>query len=405
MRFAFLLGLVAFVAAVAQINGGQHLRRLYDQHRWFELRSVIRRQPDAPPLYRGAVAAAFDDRSTAEAAFAELFQKEPRSYAAYQGHEWLTYLYMRHGLYGEAIAATKAKWQALPSRSNSPEEHEIIEMLQGVEDQTVVASVPSSVKLQANGNIPLVVHGNAADFLIDTDSNFSFISESAAKAFGLPIRVAGVEAHGAAGKQEHVSTAVSDLSIGGFRLTHVLFLVFPDSMGAFGGAPVRDQGALGIPVLLALQRLRITSSGMCTIGGSPDGSSEIDPNLAFDGEDPIIQVNVLGHEVEMIFDSGSNTTELFPPFAAEFPGLFRGALPAPAKREGGFGGERSIKQLEISTLKIEFGGFSATLHPAHLLEEKTVAASAWAAGRLGGDTMQQPARITLDFRGMRVEAG
>ncbi len=404
MRFGFLLAPIALVVAVAQIDTGRDLRRLYERHRWFDLQSAIRGRGSVAPLYRGAVAAAFDDEKKAQAAFSEIFQIQPHSEVAYDAHEWLTYLYMRHGLYSEAVAEIRAKWEAMPARANNAEEHEIVEMLEGVADQNTIAAGPSSVKLQADGNLPIKINGHAGEFLIDTDSNLSFISESAAKVFGLGVRLAGAEAHGAAGKKEHVHTAVADISVGDFQLQNVFFLVFPDTMGAFEGVPVRRQGALGVPALVALQRLGITSSGMCSLGNLSNTEPKKEPNLVFDAEDPIVQVTVNGRKLEMILDSGSGKTELFPPFAAEFPALLRQGMEARPKRERGFGGERSIKQVGIPKLKIEFGGFSAILDPAHLLLEPTVSASGWAAGRVGGDVMQQTHQITVDYRNMTIQA-
>lgn len=404
MRSALTLAFIALLLAGARRDHVGGPAQLYNQHRWFDLRTTNLNQRDIAPLYQGAVDAAFDNRTEAEAAFGEVFRQQPHSQAAYEAHEWLTYLYLRHGLYQEAVAETRTKWQDAPNHAPTPEERKIVDMLRGVDDQSTLTRGSTSVKLEDNGNLPILINGHTADFLIDTDSNLSFISESAAKEFGISIRPVGTEAFGAAGKAEPVRTAVADLTIGAFRLRNVFFLVFSDAMGAFEGASVREQGGLGVPVLVALQRLQITSAGICTVGIPGTADQEPEPNLAFDGEDPIVEVTVEGRKVPMIFDSGSSRTELFPPFASTFPSLTYRATKTAPKRERGFGGERAVKQVEIKKLQIQFGGFTGTLHPAHLLLQPTVGASHWADGRIGGDVLQQTHQITINYKNMTITA-
>src|SRR5579864_1055114 len=56
---------LALVQSPANSGASAKLKALYDQHRWFELRETIKGH-DAPPLYKGAVAAAFNETKKAE---------------------------------------------------------------------------------------------------------------------------------------------------------------------------------------------------------------------------------------------------------------------------------------------------------------------------------------------------
>jgi tetratricopeptide (TPR) repeat protein len=83
-------------------DNGPSPKLLYDQHRWFELRAAIKGQP-ASPLYKGAVAAAFNDRREAEENLARAITLQPQSADAEDAHEILANVYIRFGQYKEAV--------------------------------------------------------------------------------------------------------------------------------------------------------------------------------------------------------------------------------------------------------------------------------------------------------------
>ena len=66
---------VLILGAMVLGDDGLSPKVLYDQHRWFELRDAIQEQP-VSPLYKGAVAAAFNDRKNAE----ENLDRTPTTY-------------------------------------------------------------------------------------------------------------------------------------------------------------------------------------------------------------------------------------------------------------------------------------------------------------------------------------
>ena len=69
------------LVAVAAVADQTDLKSLYDEHRWFELRDAIQSQ-NAPPLYKGAVASAFNDTKAAEKYFNEVIRLSPISATA-----------------------------------------------------------------------------------------------------------------------------------------------------------------------------------------------------------------------------------------------------------------------------------------------------------------------------------
>jgi hypothetical protein len=81
------IGVLVF-AGVARASDAPALKPLYDQHRWFELREAIKDQ-DAPPLYKGTVASAFNDTKAAKKYLSRTIKLEPNSASAEEAHEKL----------------------------------------------------------------------------------------------------------------------------------------------------------------------------------------------------------------------------------------------------------------------------------------------------------------------------
>jgi tetratricopeptide (TPR) repeat protein len=101
MRTKVLVGLLV-VAGLGTAAERPSLKLLYDQHRWFELRDATTGQ-EAPPLYRGAVASAFNDSKTAEKYLNETIKSQPNSDVAKDAHGILAKLYVRAGRYQQAV--------------------------------------------------------------------------------------------------------------------------------------------------------------------------------------------------------------------------------------------------------------------------------------------------------------
>jgi predicted Zn-dependent protease len=89
------------------------MKSLYEQHSWFELRKAIDGH-DVPPLYKGAVAAAFNESRTAEKNLDQAIKLEHRSHDAADAHEMLADLYIRCGRCHEAAQQLDALLRIKP---------------------------------------------------------------------------------------------------------------------------------------------------------------------------------------------------------------------------------------------------------------------------------------------------
>jgi hypothetical protein len=154
---------------------------------------------------------------------------------------------------------------------------------------------------------------------------------------------------------------------------------------------------LGVPVMLAMGRLRWSRDGTIEIGNRVTGGG--DPNLCFDKSDPIVRVESQGKSLEMLFDTGSNETYLWPRFLRDFPGMA-----AVAKKDSstvtGFTGSTEAETLDLDEIKLRVHGADVIVRPARVLMKSAMSPSEWAHGWLGFDSIERGGAV--DFRAMIV---
>ncbi len=404
MLLKVLVGCLLCGALFQDGGGAQHardLKALYDAHAWFELREALANTSAAPPLYRGAVAAAFNEVAEAEAALKPLYESNSDSDAgpvdadqadADQASEWLSYMYLRSGQYRKAAAQLE---------DNSP----LTAMLRGLPDQAVTRFQPCTVhcrRCERKLFIPVSIQGKSAEFMVDSDANFSFMSESEAKNLGLTVRDSNASVHGATGKQTAFRTAVADaVDIGNLQLRNVTFMVLGDNEEVFSSLPLSQKGAIGLPVLLAFRTVRFSTGGTFEIG-VPSAQIKKHPTLCFDGADPVALVEFKQQRLPVIFDTGAEATELWPPFAKQFSDIVNASVKTSTKTERSFGGKSEITEKVVPEMMLRVGGFDAHLHPAHVLLGETTPNSRWYYARLGLDVLNLAHQVTIDFEALTL---
>ena len=231
---------------IGKAQGPPDFKALYDAHQWFELRDALAGDSGSA-LYRGAVAVAFNQTADAEAALKPIIKCES-DYEADEASEWLSYMYVRSGRYRQAAAAMDDSSVTENMLGRLPDQ-----ALRKFERCTV-----SCRKYQRRLFITGSIAGKALEFFIDSDANFSFMSESEARSLGLPIHESNDHVYGATGNRAKFRVAVADeLTVGSIELENVTFLVLPDSEEVFRRVPLQAQASVGIPVLLAFRTLQI----------------------------------------------------------------------------------------------------------------------------------------------------
>jgi hypothetical protein len=398
--------LLALLIPVLMQGQSVRLQELYEKHHWFELRRALTTEKGSA-LYRGAVASAFDQAEEAERDLHAVIGADPHSKDAFEAHEWLAYLYMRAGRYSQVVAETDAKTRG-SGRTEPEGERAFMDALRHFPDLKAGAHRTSRVRFSMEHGdlvIPLSVNGRPGHFIVDTDANFSIMSVAQARALGIQVVETGAKILGSTGAGAGFSMAVAkELRIGSTEIRDVGFLIEPDDSELFQGVPLGRRGLIGLPVLRSLGRLewwtRGSQAGFMTVGGG-SGRMAAEPNVAFDGGDPIIEVRFQGEALDGLLDTGNEETAFWPPLGRRFPTLLQSGTIG-GQKVSGFGGSATMKSVNLPQINLTVGGDELRVAPAHVLLEKTTPNSDWFYGRFGIDLLSLASDVALDFHSMTL---
>jgi predicted Zn-dependent protease len=147
---------------VALGDDGRSPKLLYDQHRWFELRDAIKGRP-VSPLYKGAVAAAFNDRKNAEEYLGRTIRLKPNSVEAEEAHELLANVYIRFGKYRDAVRQLGAALTIKPENADAKNARALFAAWSKYPDQHTERLKPGSVHADVSEHggvrLPVTIHG------------------------------------------------------------------------------------------------------------------------------------------------------------------------------------------------------------------------------------------------------
>jgi tetratricopeptide (TPR) repeat protein len=399
-----LAGVLVFLA-IATAGDKPTLKQLYDQHRWFELRDAIQ-DHDAPPLYRGAVASAFNHAEEAEKYFSEAIKLDPKSDNASDARDMLTDLYGRTGHYQDVLRLLDDSLKIHPDRADLVNARVLFAAWAKHGDQSVVDIRPSTFhgSVSRDGIIlPVSIHGKTAHWALDTGANFSLISEKEAAMFGIAVDDSSARVNDGAGGAAKIRTAVIDeLSIGGVRLRNVAFLVLSDSQEPMSDMRPGERGLIGIQVPVALQSLAWKSDGTFQTGAAAASRKNRDENLCFDGTTPVTRVLFDGKLLDFELDSGEQSgSQLWTRFADDFKTLLKERGTKSNKQVSEVGGSNKRDIIELPEMHFRVGGLDATLHPARVYSKPV--GNEFHYGHLGMDVLSQAREVRLDFASMTFD--
>jgi hypothetical protein len=326
------------------------LKILFDGRRWFELRDAVT-EKGSPPFYEGVVACAFNETVRCGKKLGSVIKSHPMSDVAFEAHKRLANVDLTHGRYREALAQVDAALAIKPDDSDSRGVLPLLAALAEFPDQRLVRNHHTTLQLHEDG-LPLSIHGVSATYWFDTGANFSIMSESEAKRFGLRVRSVAAKAGVSTGAKVDFRIAVADqLAFGPILLRNVAFLVFPDDQPPFKDAPVGSRGLIGIPVLLAFERFVWGSHKTFEIGSKSAKAKAVRPNLCFDGNAPVTQPQFGNRNFTFVLDTGATNTDLFPPFADAFPELIRSSQKTDSYKMEGVGSSKDMNAAILESLR------------------------------------------------------
>jgi predicted aspartyl protease len=409
MRLSAALGpLVAVCAAAcafalpAKLPAAPDYKHLYETHQWFALRDAVNSAADhAPVFYRGAVEAAFNETESAGRDLKMDMRGEPHSSRASESRELLIALYYRQGKYKSALAADDL-YHHQPANDDDKKERSMLSALAQAGDLAVtIPKSPASVTIEiVDGNpfLPVTINNSAASYAFDNGSSMSMMSESEAKRLGLAVQSTGSTMYTMTGANIPMRIAVvNDLAIGGMHFSHVVFGVTPDANPPFNDLPAGKRGIIGMPVLMAMKNQRWSAAKRTFEFAVPIVYKDIPrPNLAFEQTSTFVQAEFKKTPLLMSLDTGAQVTYLYPAFSAAFP-----TVVAAGKKETkivtGVGGSSNFDSVVLDSVTLTIGGHDLTLKPAHVLTKDNTPVSAWFAGNVGMDLLNQSSTTSIDW--------
>jgi hypothetical protein len=373
-------------------------KALYESHQLFELREAVKKG-GAPVFYQGIVACAFNDLGQCEKKLESVIKSAPNSGDARQARTTLAAVYFRSGRFREALSLVDAMLMA--NREDAAKDaRPLVAALARLPDQSVTKRRPSKVPMRAWGEdlaIPFTINGRPAKYAFDTGNFAVMVSRSEAKRLGLRIYEtdADVKVNGLS-----VQIAIADrLEVGNFRFKNVAFTVFPDDQEPFNDMPEGERGIVGLPTLLAFRNFSWGADGVFEFGlKNPASVSE--PNVSFNEQFVLAQVEFRNSKLTFGLDTGGETTSLEPRFAGTFADIVKQFGKKDSKKVAEIGSSKQVDSVVLPELELRVGGLPTVLRPAYILFDGSAGGCHY--GSLGMDLMRQSQRTTIDFESMTL---
>lgn len=365
-------------------------------------------------FYRAAAAVAFN---RPDEAVGELrrFLDSPQAAAGaarrQTAYELLGDAYVRTYRYAEAaeVYARLADDASVDSagRENAGNVQGLWSALAGTPAQTVEAPGPvrvATTRDRANlVNVEVTSGGQTVSFVYDTGANLSTVTESTARQMGFRVLDDSVRVGSSTGSASYARVGVApELRIGGAAVRNVAFLVFPDSALAFPQINYQIRGIVGFPVIAGFGATTLTRGGELVLGDTAAMDADEEQNLCLRGLMPLAAAEHNGERLHFGFDTGAQTTSLYPPFLAARRALVEAGGAPTAVQTGGAGGMRQVQAYTLAPLVLRIGGREATVPQVRVFAERTGDDSERLYGNIGQDVIRQFEAMTLDFRRMQL---
>ena len=405
MRKPLLVLCALVLHAIAASADETTLKSLYDSHQWFELRKAAHNR-DTPKFYQGAVACTFNRVNECKKKLVSVIRSSPSSEQAREAHLILISTYLRIGRYREVLPELDQMLEAHPDDLEVKQARKNLATL-NLQNQTVSKRSFSQVIARPQGGnlaIAVSINGRPANYIVDTGSLSSVLSESEAQRLGMTILNLGETSASINGLPFRVAVA-NTLALGNFHLRHVAFLVFPDKEQPFVELPEGERGIIGLPVLLAFRTLSWTSGGTFEIAPKlhqHGPHSDLAFNGSYNGQVPVTEMQFQDTTLTFMLDLGAETTDLYQHFAHHFPRMVSELGSRKLKTLNTIGRTENLDSITIPQIEFRLAGFPVKLGPAHILGPEVGGDSRFSDGNLGMDLLKQSKRVTVDFNAMTL---
>ncbi len=246
-------------------------------------------------------------------------------------------------------------------------------------------------------NIDVTIGDSTENFLFDTGANFSVIIRSLAEKLGLKIIDSDFYVTAATGKQVESDLAVApELSIGGIILENVVFLVMNDEDLSFPQISYYPNGAIGFPVIEAMNEIRISKDNRIFVPQIPVAYSY--DNFALDGLMPIVAVEYERDTLRFHLDTGATSTSMFPLFYKDYRQEIEKNYKKVSFSAGSGGGVVEFGGYILNNISLKIADSFARIDSVNLHTEDIGDEESNFHGNLGQDFIRQFDEMIISFK-------
>jgi len=391
----------------------EHMTRLYENCRFFELRDALAQIRDNPSIdmefFRGAVDQVFNRLDSAASrlrSYLDAAEKGPPRMLTKEAWVLLADAFRRLGRYREAAGARReilGRFGPIldeQQRANCENQARLWSALAGVPPQEAEIEKDVTIRM-TNRHFPVLVKGRKFFVGYDTGSNLSILYKSVADELDVAIYGPAVKIQTTTGQLIDGRTAVVPaMQLGSIVVRNAIFIVLPDEFfpsakALFG---IDRLGLLGAPVLEAFREITETRDGELIIPAKPRPRPV--ENMCFSGFLPIVEVLHRGGRLSLCLDTGSSSTFLYPPFFRRYRGEITSRSRLREVTMGGIGSSQTVPAYVLGEFAFWVGAKDIALRRVVVHTRETHTDSRYFDGTLGIDILAQSSRMTLNFESM-----
>ncbi len=246
-------------------------------------------------------------------------------------------------------------------------------------------------------NVDVKLGDSTKNFIFDTGANFSVIIRSLAENLKLQIIDADFYVTAATGMKVNSSIAIADeLQLGSITFRNVFFLVLDDKDLSFPQIGYYPNGAIGFPVIEALEEIRINKDNQIFVPQEPAVYSH--NNFALDGLMPVIAGLYKGDTLRFNFDTGATKTSLYPLFYKDYQQEIEASNEKTSFSSTSGGGSMDFDGYVIDDFPLKIADSEVTLNGLHLHIDNIGGRKQYVHGNFGQDYIRKFDEMIFSFK-------
>lgn len=391
------------------------LEMLYEEQNYFKLKALFTSNEEqltrVHKLYFNAlISHVFNKQESSNKFISELLKNNQNELSDTLLHTIYRAKRMNHiNLYEYAEAAKASsilieKYKHLEDTadySNLKNEHNVWLALSETPKQEIIKSTDTKIIMKRDKvglmNVETVFNMDTVNFLFDTGANFSVIKRSMVEDMKMQLIKADFYVAGSTGVKVLCDLAIAkEFTMSSITVKNAVFLVLNDEDFSFPEIDYYPNGAIGFPIIEALEELHFDREGNIVVPSIPIQYTY--DNLALHGLMPVIAVQYKNDTLNFNFDTGASNTTLYKPFYDKYKTDIDSRYENKDFGAGSAGGIVKYNGYVVDTITFNIANSSAAIDEINLHTELVDEKVNAIYGNFGQDYIKQFDTMVLSFK-------